>query len=101
MEQALTDTKLFEIGRVSATRELVDAIEERAPGGLDIVVAGLLARHQAGDWGTVDKEDAQANDDAVKDGDRILSSYEASGMTIWVLTEADRSHTTLMRPEDY
>lgn len=66
----------------------------------DIVAA--LRRHAAGDWGEVDDEDRAANDHAVKSGERLLSVYRAAnGTTFWVITEADRSVTTLLLPEDY
>lgn len=71
----------------------------------------LLARHVAGDWGDVCAEDAEANEDALREGSRLLSSYtlappdrESEEMTpvkVWVITEADRSVTTILLPEDY
>lgn len=61
----------------------------------------LLARHQAGDWGEVAPEDALENDRSVIEGFRVLSSYCVSDGRIWVITEADRSATTLLLPEDY
>ncbi|MCA9073039.1 MAG: hypothetical protein KDA84_29155, partial [Planctomycetaceae bacterium] len=61
-----------------------------------------IARHSHGDWGTVCEEDAQANEDALKDGARILSSYELkNGVKIWIITEADRSSTCILTPEEY
>lgn len=66
----------------------------------DIVAA--LRRHASGDWGDVDAEDRAANDDALQDGTRLLSVYQsASGTTFWVITEADRSVTTVLLPDDY
>lgn len=71
-------------------------------------VMACLARHQAGDWGEVCAEDKAANDAAVGDGDRILSVYAkdpkqpfGDGNQLWVITEADRSATTVLLPEDY
>ncbi len=61
----------------------------------------LVQRHQSGDWGDVTAEDAKANERALKWGDRILSSYKLSGETLWVLTEADRSATTVLTPGEY
>ena len=62
----------------------------------------LLRRHRAGDWGTVPKEDAQANEQALKYGDRLLSSYLiAPDVVIWVITEADRSSSTFLRPAEF
>ena len=62
----------------------------------------FLDRHVKGDWGELDEEDRQANDDALIDGSRILSSYRLSnGTKIWIITEWDRSATTCLLPEDY
>jgi hypothetical protein len=66
----------------------------------DIVTA--LRRHAAGDWGEVDAHDRAANDNAMKSGERLLSVYRsANGTTFWVITEADRSATTVLLPDDY
>lgn len=62
----------------------------------------LLKRHSFGDWGQVSDEDKAANDAAVKEGGRILSAYELpSKVLVWVITEGDRSQTTILRPEEY
>ena len=61
-----------------------------------------LQRHQAGDWGELDYEDRQENDTALRTGLRLLSAYRADkGVTFWIITEADRSATTLLMPDDY
>lgn len=60
-----------------------------------------LARHQSGDWGTVCDEDKAENDFSVENGYRILSAYDVEGETIWVITEADRSVTTILLPDEY
>ena len=61
-----------------------------------------LERHLTGDWGDVTAEDAQANEDAVTHGYRIFSVYQlADDNRLWVITEADRSSTCFLRPEDY
>jgi hypothetical protein len=64
---------------------------------------GLLRRHQTGDWGEVPACDARENERSVKHGWRLLSSYPVgeAGRKVWVLTEADRSATTILLPEDY
>lgn len=65
-------------------------------------IHALLQRHLAGDWGDVDAEDAKANERALKWGERILSSYKLpSGEKLWLLTEADRSATTVLTPGEY
>ena len=61
-----------------------------------------LARHSAGDWGDLDAEDKKANDYALKTGGRILSSYKFAGnRKLWIISEHDRSATTLLKPEEY
>lgn len=83
------------IGQVVATPAALAALTPA-----DMVAA--LRRHAAGDWGEVDDHDRQANDDALADGTRLLSAYRtASGTEFWVITEADRSVTTVLLPDDY
>jgi len=61
-----------------------------------------LQRHRNRDWGIVDSSDRAANDQALQQGTRILSAYRASnGITFWIITEADRSSTVVLLPEDY
>lgn len=60
-----------------------------------------LERHANQDWGDLDAEDKKTNDDAVKRGGRVLSAYELRGDKLWIITEADRSVTTLLTPEEY
>lgn len=61
----------------------------------------LVARHVSGDFGDVCAEDAEMNREAIKRGDRILSSYLVGEQKVWVITEADRSLTTVLLPSDY
>ena len=69
---------------------------------LDVMPSDLLRRHVTGDWGDVCLEDAAENNLAVQVGDlRILSSYGTGEERLWVIAEADRSATTILRPEDY
>ncbi len=61
-----------------------------------------FVRHLAGDWGEVDDEDRRANDMALETGRRILSAYtDRYGSCFWIITEADRSATTILLPGDY
>ena len=61
-----------------------------------------IQRHQAGDWGDVDSHDRQANDRALIEGTRLLSVYHATkGIKFLLITEADRSVTTVLLPDDY
>jgi len=70
---------------------------------LDMVdIYAALARHASGDWGDVDGSDWSANDEALERGGRILSSYRAKdGTKFWIITEGDRSATTVLLPEEY
>jgi hypothetical protein len=66
----------------------------------DLLIA--LNRHSQGDWGTVGPEDRAENDLSLKAGFRILSAYETkAGETFWIITEADRTATTVLLPSDY
>ena len=62
----------------------------------------FLDQHASSNWGIVDQEDWALNDQAILDGDRILSAYQTlKGTKIWIITEHDRSATTLLLPEEY
>lgn len=61
----------------------------------------LLARHNSGDFGDVDAHDWRENTRAIEHGYRILSSYPVGGQKVWIITEADRSSTCLLLPEEY
>ncbi len=90
---------LFSPGQVVMTAAVSHLVET---GQLN--PAPLLNRHLAGDWGTLDQEDWNTNQRALKFGDRLLSSYDidAGGESrLWIITEADRSSTTLLLPSDY
>jgi len=85
----------FPLGNIYITRGASDALNHSD-------VLGVLGRHVQGDWGDVCEEDKQANDAAVQDGERILSAYVAgSGTRFWVITEAARSATTVLLPDEY
>jgi len=61
-----------------------------------------LQRHLSGDWGDCEPKDAAANDLAVTEGTRLFSVYHSSsGTKFWIITEADRSATTVLLPDDY
>lgn len=64
--------------------------------------ASALRRHAAGDWGELSAEDWTSNDEALRDGARLLSAYQTRNKErFWIITEADRSVTTLLLPSDY
>jgi len=87
----------FSLGRVVATPGALSALEKA-----EQLPAAFLDRHVNGDWGDVTDADKQENEEAIDHGLRILSAYTTSaGDTIWILTEADRSVTTLLLPEEY
>jgi hypothetical protein len=90
----------FPLGRVVATPGALKQLEQHGIDALD-----LLARHVVGDWGEVCAEDAQANDTALMQGNRLLSAYALSSgevdTRIWIITEWDRSLTTLLLPSEY
>lgn len=93
----MSTRKIFPLGRVVATpgalHAFADAREEYLP---------YLMRHAIGDWGTVSPQDARANDQALQNGDRLLSAYRLLDDTkIWIITEADRSSTCILLPEEY
>lgn len=87
----------FQLGKVVATPGAIDALAEAQTS-----VWELLSRHVSGDFGEVDAEDWQANLDAIRDGSRILSAYTLkTGERQWVITEADRSSSCCLRPDEY
>lgn len=61
-----------------------------------------LIRHANGEWGDLDDEDRQSNEDALRTGQRLLSAYrDRNGVKFWIITEWDRSVTTVLLPDDY
>jgi len=88
----------FPLGHLVATPgALRAAIEDAGDNAL-----AFIRRHAAGDWGEVDAHDQQENELSLRKGFRLLSAYRLSdGTRIWIITEADRSATTLLLPEEY
>jgi hypothetical protein len=87
----------FSLGHVVATPGALSAFQKA-----EQLPAEFLDRHVNGDWGDVPEEDQHENEVAVEQGFRILSAYTTSaGDRIWVLTEADRSATIILLPEEY
>jgi hypothetical protein len=64
-------------------------------------IADGIVRHARGDWGDISPEDAAENELALREGFRLLSAYGRGERRFWVITEADRSATTILLPEDY
>jgi hypothetical protein len=91
------DSPRFPLGKVVATPGALRALEDARQGPLE-----LVRRHVRGDWGEVCAEDARENNLSVDRGFRILSAYTLStGVKVWVITEADRSSTSILLPEEY
>jgi hypothetical protein len=87
----------FPLGSLVATPAALKALESAGQSP-----AEFLAHHAAGDWGDVDKSDWKLNDAAVGNGERILSAYRTNdGTRLWIITEADRSSTCILLPEEY
>lgn len=86
----------FPLGRTYATAAFTQWAETH---GIDL--ARFLHRHHCGDWGDLDEEDKQANEDALRDGARILSAYLTEGRKIYVITEAERNMTTILFASEY
>lgn len=88
---------LFPLGQLVATPGALAALTEAGQSPTE-----FLARHVTGDWGDVSKADAKENDFSVKRHLRILSSYRTNkGVKLWLISEADRSSTTILLPSDY
>ena len=85
----------FPLGRVVITRNALDTLPSHD-------VQQALLRHASGDWGELDHEDWQENELSLRSGYRLLSAYTASNaVKFWIITEANRSATTVLLPEDY
>jgi len=89
--------RLFSLGQIVATPGALKALESHG-----VQASDLLRRHQSGDWGGLPPEDVKANQEALKHGARLLSSYPlGGGAKLWIITEADRAVTTLLLPSEY
>jgi hypothetical protein len=87
----------FSLGQLVATPGALEALRRSGQSP-----AEFLARHARCDWGDVCAEDKRLNDEALVDGSRLLSAYRtAKGEKLWVITEADRSSTCLLLPDEY
>ena len=93
-------TVAINMGRLLMTRGVNDLVaEDKAFAKL---VMSSLARHCRGDWGNLTDEDIQENELSLKEGYRLFSAYEDKGLPkIWIITEADRSTTTILFPDEY
>jgi hypothetical protein len=87
----------FSLGQVVATPGALQALKEAKQEPWE-----FLERHQSGDWGELSQQDKRENELSLRKGFRILSAYRTSkGVRLWIITEADRSATTILLPEEY
>ena len=87
----------FPLGQLVATPGALQALIEAGDSP-----TSFLQRHVVGDWGELDEDDRRENERSVSAGYRLLSAYTTStGIRIWVITEADRSSTCILLPEEY
>jgi hypothetical protein len=90
-----TVSQKFPLGKIFTTPGVLDAVP-------DDEVFRALARHQSGDWGDLDVEDKQENEVSLERHSRLLSAYHScKGVKFWIITEADRSVTTVLLPSEY
>lgn len=87
---------LFGMGQIVATPA---ALEYCKVNGVHPLT--LVRRHCFGDFGAMDREDVAANTQAIKSGARVFSSYQVGTSKVWVITEADRSSTCILLPDEY
>ena len=86
---------LFPLGHVVATQGVI---------ALDLpldTITHLLRRHQTGDWGDLDPQDVRENELSLREGFRLMSVYSVNETRLWIITEADRSSTTILLPCEY
>ena len=98
METVVSLRPLFPLGHLVCTSGAMDLMTRTGT-----TVSSLLKRHLYGDWGKRCESDKQANDLAVTNGTRILSAYLLGEQQekLWLITEADRSATTFLTPDEY
>lgn len=90
----MTSTARFPLGQVAITANASVRLSTEE-------VFTALKRHASGDWGDLCPEDTLANNAALEQGNRLFSAYGQGATRFWVITEADRSVTTVLLPEDY
>ena len=88
---------LFDLGQLVATPGALAVLEKSGQNAME-----FLSRHVTGDWGDIPEEDKKENRFSLEKGFRLMSSYRTTaGAVVWVITEANRSHSTLLLPEEY
>ena len=89
---------LFELGELLITPKAQTVFKGTKGSAL---LPQMLRRHATGDWSEMHVDDAQANRDAVANGGRVFSAFRLPHGSVWIITEADRSATTIMTPSEY
>jgi hypothetical protein len=85
----------FRLGRIVTTPNALARLTQEE------ILLGIQ-RHQAGDWGNVGEDDRKENEFSLQEGFRLFSIYHSiQNVTFWIITEGDRSRTTVLLPEDY
>ena len=87
-------TLIFPLGEIVATANAKRLLAEKD-------MQSALIRHSVGDWGEVCPDDAKLNDESLTHGGRLLSVYQGGEHKFWIITEDDRSVTTVLMPDDY
>ena len=95
----IPDASCFELGVCVITQGIHQLQKSAVDRDKDL--RPLITRHLSGDWGNTPVEDKILNDEATKDIGRIMSSYVFNGKVVWIITEADRSVTTILLPSEY
>ena len=89
----------FNLGQLVTTRGVAYELQENKE--FESFCRKSFSRHASGDWGDLDVEDKAVNDDALINGGRLFSAYKKDDTTIWIITEWDRSVTTILFPSEY
>jgi len=92
---------LFPLGHIVMTQGIKALIDDAQSPLTDADLLALINRHRMGDDGDVCEDDAEANQQAIRDDLRVFSVYKLTACTLWIITEADRSSTTILLPEEY
>lgn len=88
--------RLFTLGQTAITPAASELL-----GSAGVLPHELINRHVSGDFGNLTPDDIEANREAIAQGFRVFSAYDLSNGRVWVITEADRSVTTILLPSDY
>jgi hypothetical protein len=95
--QKIERKRLFDLGQLVATPGALAALEKSGQ-----TLMEFLSRHVTGDWGEIPEEDRKENQFSLENGFRLMSSYRTTANeVVWVITERNRSHTTLLLPDEY